>query len=807
MAIKVYAETGCYNPGVSILNSNTNETNTYSSSILRYPSSVSGNNWWINGYTQAQLETLYTPVDLDTCVTQGQDYFYCIIDTTGAQVQSAMSGIGLTQTRVAVPTCGIPQDIPENLIATQCKSTPTAIPFIGGTSTGTGGSTSTSSASGGTGGTAVYGSISHGSYVKSSVITCSTQAINSETGTVGGEVNPEFYVADTNCKHILIQYNSGSRKLTSGESLTFTVNEVTKVTTSGTWVGKGWTPTFNRTYGNVTYTFTAEVVRNMTDINMAHVKVGTTNARFQAEMTITGPNNLSFKVKAGRNIQTRAAIYGRWEFDQKKVYWLKQTTKPINKSSDVTIEKTNYEIEGGSGLSNSTIKAIDEATKRNSVQASGETSSQASIDSVSVLLKSENYPKQTIEQLSNTVNSSEKKFNNVSTVQTATQSDINQSIQQLQSQGINVGSSSNLTSTISTIDDQQLNLDSDIQTTSPSNINQSIQQLQSDGTISSSSSQELRGLINNSSLSTGQTVKKSGQELQSQDVPKYIFSNLNQALEKSNSGKSKNSYNIDSNKDVTKAIKDSLSVNTSTIKYEHYVKGVETDSAKKLVHTNPVSGGKNSIDSKKSLALMGVKVDVTQSNLSIAKESNFQQKSGIQSSTFQSISQANTPTAKATADILTNVHSSANTAISDINSQNESNPYNGGPGPSNNKVKEYGPVKSFDLLPKSTSTEKIQPYRYDADERMDKTFSFSLQINMFATPCGPCYTVTTTTSSGSGTGGTGGTSTSTSETCTPRSSTISSITLPFQKTFINNLTPEANRWSRITRNYQDDYQL
>jgi len=680
MPIRVQAETGCYNPGVSILNSNTNETNTFAKSIIRYPAEVSGNNWWKQSYTQSQLEVLFTPRDLDTCVTQGQDYFFCIIDTTSAQVQSQLAssgtgGGGVGQvTRVAVPTCGIPQDIPENLIATQCRSKPTAVPVSSystpsptppGGSGGSGGSgTGGTTVTGGTGPEAVYGNISFGSYVRSSVITCSTQSINSETGTVGGEENPEFYVADTNCKYILIQYNSRSRKLTSGESLTFTVNEVVRVTTTGTWVGKAWTPTFNRTYANVTYTFTAEVVRDMPDINMAHVKVGTTNAKFQSEMTITGNNNLSFKVKAGRNIQTRAAIYGRWEFDQKQVYWIKQTTKPITKESDIQIKKTNYEVPGGSGINDSTVTDIDNATKRISTSASGSTTSQASLDSISQISKAPNVPSSTIENINTAVKGS--------------------------------------------------------------------------------------------------------------DLTK----------------KSNNSYDIDSSRDVTKAIKDSQSVSTSTTSYEHYVKGVETSSTKKLVHTNPVSGGQNSIDSKKSLSLIGVEVDVTQTNQSIAKESNFQQKTGIESSTFESISKANTETAKRTADILTNVHSSANTAITDINSQNESNPYNGGPGPSNNKVKEYGPVRSFDLLPKSTATEKIQPYRYDADARMNKTFSFSLQINLFATPCGPCYTVTTA---------------GVSSTCSVRVATISSITLPFQKVFINNLTPEANRWSRITRNYQDNF--
>ncbi len=683
MPIRVQAETGCYNPGVPMLNSNTNESNTFAKSVLRYPTAFSGLNFYLYNYTQAQFESFFMPTDLDTCVTQGQDYFYQIIDTTATYVESTLSlplfpAIG-PATRVATPICGLPQDIPENLIATQCRSTPGPIPSVGGSSTNTQtGETTNTTVTGGSGGANVYGSTAHGSYVRSSIITCSTESINSETGTVGGTNNPEFFVADTNSKFIFIQYDGGSRKIQSGETLSFTVSEVTRVSTTGSWSGYAWTPVFNRTYANVTYTFNVESVKNFTagSGEFAHVKVGTTAARFRSELQIKGGNNLSFKVKAGRNVQTRAAIYGRWEFDQKEVYWLKEFTSPIKNKNDVKIISSTLELTDGTNIDSDTRKEINDATKRRNVIVSGSTSSQNSLEAISSISQAKNLPDSTVKAVNDAVKNS--------------------------------------------------------------------------------------------------------------DLTK----------------KSSNSFDIDVNRDVNAAIESSLNVNTITTRVDHYVKDVEKSSTKKLIHTNPVSGkSPNSIDSKKSLGLIGIEVDVTKPNISIAEQSNFESKSTINRSDFEQISRANTNTAKVTAQILTGVHDSANQSISDINSQNKNNPYNNSPGPSNKAVKEYGPVNSFDKLPKSTETEKIQPYRYDADKRMNKSFSFSLQINMFATPCGPCYTVSTST-----TGGSGG-DTSSSLTCSLKSGTPSGYTLPFQKVFINNLTPEAQRWARITRNYQDDYTL
>lgn len=711
MALSINIETGCYNPGVEILNQNTNETNTVGRSLFRYPSAYSGVNFYLFNFSSDQFAQWFTPTDLDTCVVEGQKYFYCVIDSTAPIVDSYITTAvpPATGTRTAKGTCGVPQDIPENLLSS-CITTPTAVPVSGGsstgtsTSTGTGGSstttttTTTTTVTGGTGPAAVYGSIAHGSYVRSSVISCSTASVNSESGTVGSpDDNPEFFVADTNSKFIMIQYNGNSRKLQAGETLTFTVSEVTKVTMSGSFVGMAWTPVFNRTYGNKTYTFTVESVHDLPSLGMAHVKVGTTTAKFKPDLTITGPNGLSFKVKAGRNIQTRAAIYGRWEFNQKKVYWMEQVTRPSTKSSDLEIIKTDAEILGGTGIATSDLDQIEKSTKNHSVTQSGSIKSTEILSSIDKLATVKNLPESTFKAVKTNVKNSD----------------------------------------------------------------------------------------------MGQNVSTA--------------------------------YNIDSSKNIMDAIKGSLTVNTNYVSYDHPVKGITQEKNKpKLIHTNPVSGsskktiyhagGDDKIDSKKTLEKLNTKVDVNKDCvLQISSLPNYDKMSNLKSSDIDSIKNGNTETGKKTAEILNRVHTSANTSITDTNGKAENYPYNGNPGPTPDEVKKFGPVNTFDKLPKSTSTLKIQPYGYDADERMDKTFNFSLTLNMFASPCGPCYTVCTQSSSSSTTtGGTTGNGTSSSTgtpsctTCSPRIPTPASYSLPFAKTFLNNLTPEAERWSRITKNYNDN---
>jgi hypothetical protein len=649
MAFNVNSENGCYDPGKNIrfVNVNTNELNTFASSMFRYPSQFSGDNWYLYGYTEQQLRSFFEPTNLDVCVSSGQEYFFHIIDTTSPQVQSELSLLSLL-TRVAVPTCGVPQNIPLSLL-NRLNTTPAAGP-VGTT--------------GGGGGSGLYGNTEFGAYVRETKVSCSTFAIDS-TGRVGGF--EEFFATDTNSNYITIRYNSNSRKLQPGETITFTVNEVVNVSTSGTYVNYRWSPTFNRSYANRTYSVTVGKVVHMDDINMHHVEVGSTAAKFQSDMTITGPGGLSFVVKSGRNIQTRCAIYGRWEFDQKKVYWLKQFTKPISSKSDVFIGSIPTEIISSTNISESDRKYINDSTKSKNVIASGSVESSISRQSIS-----------------------------------------------------NVYSDNS-------------RLDNDTKNT-------------------------VRDAVKGSPLTTNTS----------------------------------NSFNIDINKNVNDAISSTLNVKTSYNQVDHFIKNVELSQNKSFVHTNPVN--QQSID---ALSAAGItNVDVNKTVLSIPTLPNYNSTSKLNRNDLSAIASAKSKGAKEISDACLLSFDSASQSYQSANQINNQNPYNNNPGPTNNDVKEYGPVNSFDKLPMSTLTEKIQPYRYEADERMNKLFSFRITTNLLATKCGPCYTLTT---------GTG--ATSTSSTCSSAFATKSSISVPFEKVFINNLTPEAERWTRIVKNYQDNFEL
>jgi len=649
MAFNVNSENGCYDPGKNIrfVNVNTNELNTFASSMFRYPSQFSGDNWYLYGYTEQQLRSFFEPTNLDVCVSSGQEYFFHIIDTTSPQVQSELSLLSLL-TRVAVPTCGVPQNIPLSLL-NRLNTTPAAGP-VGTT--------------GGGGGSGLYGNTEFGAYVRETKVSCSTFAIDS-TGRVGGF--EEFFATDTNSNYITIRYNSNSRKLQPGETITFTVNEVVNVSTSGTYVNYRWSPTFNRSYANRTYSVTVGKVVHMDDINMHHVEVGSTAAKFQSDMTITGPGGLSFVVKSGRNIQTRCAIYGRWEFDQKKVYWLKQFTKPISSKSDVFIGSIPTEIISSTNISESDRKYINDSTKSKNVIASGSVESSISRQSIS-----------------------------------------------------NVYSDNS-------------RLDNDTKNT-------------------------VRDAVKGSPLTTNTS----------------------------------NSFNIDINKNVNDAISSTLNVKTSYNQVDHFIKNVELSQNKSFVHTNPVN--QQSID---ALSAAGItNVDVNKTVLSIPTLPNYNSTSKLNRNDLSAIASAKSKGAKEISDACLSSFDSASQSYQSANQINNQNPYNNNPGPTNNDVKEYGPVNSFDKLPMSTLTEKIQPYRYEADERMNKLFSFRITTNLLATKCGPCYTLTT---------GTG--ATSTSSTCSSAFATKSSISVPFEKVFINNLTPEAERWTRIVKNYQDNFEL
>lgn len=121
-----------------------------------------------------------------------------------------------------------------------------------------------------------------------------------------------------------------------------------------------------------------------------------------------------------------------------------------------------------------------------------------------------------------------------------------------------------------------------------------------------------------------------------------------------------------------------------------------------------------------------------------------------------------------------------------------------------NKVKIYGPTNRFDLVPKYEHPEYTMLQRYDPDERRDRTFTFTFGIDFESMACGPCVCIEQTTTS---TDPVTGTETETTEIITCSSATTpSDVSFTATKVILNNLTPEANIWKQITKNYNGSLQ-
>jgi hypothetical protein len=122
------------------------------------------------------------------------------------------------------------------------------------------------------------------------------------------------------------------------------------------------------------------------------------------------------------------------------------------------------------------------------------------------------------------------------------------------------------------------------------------------------------------------------------------------------------------------------------------------------------------------------------------------------------------------------------------------------------KTKIYGPVKRFDLVPVYQHPEYTTLQRYDPDERRDRTFNFTFTLDLENMSCGPCVCIVVTTP-GETDPVTGETGPSTTEIITcDVAATPTDVSFPVKKVILNNLTPEANIWKQITKNYNGSLQ-
>ena len=341
MPIDITAEKGAYDPspaelynqdaeakttvGKSLFRMNTSQLSTWAS-----PSTFGGS----ASFSYDQLRSFLMPTQLDLFLSEGLVYFYHIIDTSNKPfvdfaVIPPESGTG-PSTTVSVPVCGLG-------IGPDLGNVSSLNADYGSFPTG-GCTTWVSTPSNGT----VYGTPGATQAVRS------TKLVPGEGRDASGRVGgfPELFCVDSSTKACMVQYQSGSKRFDGGESIRFTSN--LGATAEGTGAGSGcrFTPSWSLTKRNYAYSATVVEAYEMRDIGYTMLQLNG-NFRFTADQVVNY-NGYKFKVIAGGGISTRAALFGRWEFDQKKVYWVKMIarddydgTNKIQKSYDNVLYPTD----------------------------------------------------------------------------------------------------------------------------------------------------------------------------------------------------------------------------------------------------------------------------------------------------------------------------------------------------------------------------------------------------------------------------------------------------------------------------------
>ena len=312
MPIKVSSESGAYDPSPAQLwNQDAQASTTVGTSLFRLNTSSLGSLYTVSGdspsLSYGTLRNYIMPNGLDFFLTEGLVYFHHIIDTGDSPWVSGTitpGEFGTTPTLLSIPVCGLGQG-PDLGVATN----------LGSVSNWT--ATGAWCSSGPSNGTS-YGSPGGTQAVKS------TKLVPSEgrdaSGRVGGY--PELFCVDSTTNAVMVQLLSGSRDPRVGERLSWTTNLITSFTNAtGAVSAYRFQPSYSVQRSNRTYSATVVEFYKMNSLGY-HMLQLNGNIRFTADQTVT-IGDLKFKVLAGGGIPTRAALFGRWEFDQKEVYWVK----------------------------------------------------------------------------------------------------------------------------------------------------------------------------------------------------------------------------------------------------------------------------------------------------------------------------------------------------------------------------------------------------------------------------------------------------------------------------------------------------
>ena len=367
MPINVISEGGAYDPSPSELwNQDAEAKNTVGESLFRLdtsPLSTWGSRLTFGGnslLSYEELRLMLMPNKLDFFLTEGLVYFHHIIDTSNLPTvgfalvppDPNYRSFNFAQ-GTAVPVCGLGIG-PDLGNITELPSTYNGFPT--GTCSNPGYLTMPTNG-------VVYGTPGETQAVKSTTLVPAEG--RDASGRVGGF--PELFCVDSSTNACMVQYQSGSNKLKGGETLSWTCNLGTSASVTSAATGCRFTPTWSMSSSNFSFSATVVEAYEIESIGYTMVQFSG-NVRFTQDLVVNS-NGFKFKVIAGGGIPTRAALFGRWEFDEKEVYWIKMIADE-DYNGDNKLERKKNKVEYARNAT--TQSDFDEALNKSNAKSAAD---------------------------------------------------------------------------------------------------------------------------------------------------------------------------------------------------------------------------------------------------------------------------------------------------------------------------------------------------------------------------------------------------------------------------------------------------
>ena len=703
MPINVISESGAYDPSPAELwNQDAEAKNTVGESLFRLdtsPLSTWGSRLTFGGnslLSYEELRLMLMPNKLDLFLSEGLVYFHHIIDTSNLPAvgfallppDSNYRSFNYAQ-GTAVPVCGLGIG-PDLGNITSLPSTYNGFPT--GTCSNPGYITMPTNG-------VVYGTPGGIQAVKSTTLVPAEG--RDASGRVGGY--PELFCVDSSTNACMVQYQSGSNKLKGGETLSWTCNLGTSATVTSAATGCRFTPTWSMSSSN--FSFSARVVEAYEIESIGYTMVQFSgNVRFTQDQ-IVNSNGFKFKVIAGGGIPTRAALFGRWEFDEKEVYWIKMIADE-DYAGDNKIKRDKKKVKYT--RSATTQSDFDEALNKANVKSAA---------------------------------------------------DIERAVQSLEG------------------DSKRVTVDRII--------------AGEDGNLTT---EERRNRI---------------AKIKDTDVPGVADKNPITGP-------------------ILKAARDSLPKNNEDIVAEeqedrHLIRRVETTGEDIDIRTSPNEASReiltrSGVDASKYEDLGDINQSVSAGGSAFTIEGNVvdpridsvrrrvgnlvEDSDEIDKPLRREMNQNLDNKNQNIKEIFDNTLNDVNTAYDNVeNAVNVNSTAN----QKGKATKIYGPTNRFDLVPKYNHPEYTTLQRYDPDDRVNRLFRFTFNLDFWDQVCGPCSEQHTEEDTGE-TDENGEAITELQKDTCSTARTLSDVSFPVEKYILNNLTPEADIWKQICKDYSGSLQ-